>query len=350
MLTINNDTEFQTLINKEFNHNSGLILKNIEFGSNYELHFRKFNIPNVNNIFAQIRFENCEFKGQAFFSNTIFEYSTTFSNVKFNAIAVFCYSTFKSDIRLINCTFSNVHAGNSHFDSTVVCGKRAEFINNVGLIDFWNIKFSESTTFLLEGNYPKNFGIANAGELAYRIAKLQAYKIGDVNLGDKYYYLERSYRGYQIMPPISIWDKTKKGYKKFVLFNSIKVDKYYKFIFPKTKDLISKYLIGYGEKPFNCIFWMLIFILSYSFIYMFTGLKINNEITYLLYNPNASFIESFQSIFDYVFFSIVTFTTVGYGDITTGNLIGKFFASTEMILGVTLIGAWTATLLRKLMK
>jgi hypothetical protein len=46
-------------------------------------------------------------------------------------------------------------------------------------------------------------------------------------------------------------------------------------------------------------------------------------------------------------FSIVTFTTVGYGDITPLGY-SVFLSGIEMFLGVTLGGLWTATLARKI--
>lgn len=48
-----------------------------------------------------------------------------------------------------------------------------------------------------------------------------------------------------------------------------------------------------------------------------------------------------------LYFSTVTFTTVGYGDITPVN-ISIFLSGVEMFLGLTMMGIWTATLARKI--
>ncbi len=42
--------------------------------------------------------------------------------------------------------------------------------------------------------------------------------------------------------------------------------------------------------------------------------------------------------FDYFYFSVVTFTTLGYGDIHPVGLVGKLFASLEVALGFTMFG------------
>ena len=48
-----------------------------------------------------------------------------------------------------------------------------------------------------------------------------------------------------------------------------------------------------------------------------------------------------------LYFCTVTFTTVGYGDITPVN-ISIFLSGVEMFLGLTMMGIWTATLARKI--
>ncbi|MFA5352389.1 MAG: potassium channel family protein, partial [Candidatus Gracilibacteria bacterium] len=44
------------------------------------------------------------------------------------------------------------------------------------------------------------------------------------------------------------------------------------------------------------------------------------------------------SFFDYFYFSIVTFTTLGYGDIVPVTIIEKIIVGVEVLLGFTMLG------------
>ena len=87
----------------------------------------------------------------------------------------------------------------------------------------------------------------------------------------------------------------------------------------------------------------------FAIIYLFTGISISGRlINYRL--SWFSILEKKIILVDFLeslYFSLVTFTTVGYGDIIpTGTSI--ILSSIEMILGVTMVGIWTATLARKI--
>ena len=82
---------------------------------------------------------------------------------------------------------------------------------------------------------------------------------------------------------------------------------------------------------------------------MFTGLSIEGvTINYVDVFSHGflkrNVITDFMSC---LYFSNVTFTTVGYGDITPVN-ISIFLSGVEMFLGLTMMGIWTATLARKI--
>lgn len=68
--------------------------------------------------------------------------------------------------------------------------------------------------------------------------------------------------------------------------------------------------------------------LFYSFIYIA-----------FVYFDNDSFkgLSPESPYFDYVYFSYITFTTTGYGDIYPINLFAKTIVLSEIILGITLI-------------
>ncbi len=140
------------------------------------------------------------------------------------------------------------------------------------------------------------------------------------------------------------------------------------FIDKYTKLIFNELLIGYGEKPSNCLKISIFIIFFFSFFYMFAGLgfasqdssisstkeiiNYNIDIYYFIkniFNPNYYW-QCFKDFSNFLYFSVVTFTTVGYGDITPINSIGRFLSALEMLLGVTFIGAWVATFFRKLIR
>ena len=87
----------------------------------------------------------------------------------------------------------------------------------------------------------------------------------------------------------------------------------------------------------------------FAIIYLFTGISVGGR--FINYNLPLFFIlEKKVVLVDFLealYFSLVTFTTVGYGDIIPiGTSI--ILSSVEMILGVTMVGIWTATLARKI--
>ncbi len=119
--------------------------------------------------------------------------------------------------------------------------------------------------------------------------------------------------------------------------------------FSKFKSRLFWIVCGYGERPTYALITSLEIILIFAIIYLFTGISIGGRlINYRL--SWFSILEKKIILVDFLeslYFSLVTFTTVGYGDIIpTGTSI--ILSSIEMILGVTMVGIWTATLARKI--
>ena len=101
-------------------------------------------------------------------------------------------------------------------------------------------------------------------------------------------------------------------------------------------SLLMALLCGYGEKPYRVILSSLVIILFYSAVYsMLAVLK-----------PIAS-IGAF-TVWDYLYFSIVTFTTVGFGDLTPKMIpLFQMITGSEALIGVFMMGLFIFTLARK---
>ena len=113
--------------------------------------------------------------------------------------------------------------------------------------------------------------------------------------------------------------------------------KYLHWIF----DMLLKFITGYGEKPQNILMWWFGIIFGYAFIYdVLNG--IYNRIAYNIasYNPN---------FFEALYFSIVTFTTLGFGDFAPKPLF-QLFASLEALLGAIFMALFIFVFARKMIR
>ena len=119
--------------------------------------------------------------------------------------------------------------------------------------------------------------------------------------------------------------------------------------FSKLKSQIIWSICGYGEKPIYSLITSFEIILVFAIIYLFTGINVGDrQINYdlsifFMLDKKIIIVDFLESLY----FSLVTFTTVGYGDIIPTG-ISIVLSSIEMILGVTMVGIWTATLARKI--
>lgn len=96
-------------------------------------------------------------------------------------------------------------------------------------------------------------------------------------------------------------------------------------------------LCGYGEKPHRIILSSIFVIVFYA-----AAFYLLRAITY---TPAAGYE---MSAGDYLYYSIITFTTVGYGDfIPKSSLLFRSLAATEAFIGTFMIGLFIFTLARK---
>lgn len=107
--------------------------------------------------------------------------------------------------------------------------------------------------------------------------------------------------------------------------------------FEYIPSLVMSLLCGYGEKPYRIVLTALLTILAFAFIYY--GL---DSVQYLP-APGHS-----MKWGDYIYYSTITFTTVGYGDIVPKpNTVFRLIAASEAFMGVFVTGLFVFTLARK---
>lgn len=271
-----------------------------------------------NSIFNNdVIFENCEFKKDIIFKDTRFKKNISFINCIFYGDCIFKNINFNKDI-----TNKNI------FIKSKIKGQKLVFekVHNLPKLD--GVYLSHCCKLILKDIVyeKKDYKYAKVN---YRIAKNQASIIGDYEKLGHYYYMERYYGGKCIKR------------KNF--------DSYIEYVNTKFIDLLSRYAIGYGEKPINIFVISFLIISIFALFYMFTGLKnINNEFIGLNTIKNCNINKIIKDYIDLWYFSMITFTTVGYGDMLVINVLGKILVSIEVFLGLTMAASWASVIFRKI--
>ncbi|MBN2459035.1 two pore domain potassium channel family protein [Candidatus Woesearchaeota archaeon] len=96
----------------------------------------------------------------------------------------------------------------------------------------------------------------------------------------------------------------------------------------KPKDRLLKFLdrVSFSQ---TFLLWLLAIIL-FAAIYFMLSYTANNSLMYMddMIEPNA------KGLMNSVYFSFITATTLGYGDIAPTGPISKFFAAAEVVIGL----------------
>jgi len=297
--------------------------------------------------FKDIIFKDCIFNGNIF-SKCIFE-NVLFENCRF-------YKSDNINIFSDECIFKNNIFKNCNLESSVFKECRIS-----------NLKFIESTleNAIFSNMLIENNQISDCDCRGVKIinSSIEKFKFEDKNITklDEYVFidtikLDKKYK--------KSYEETAKVYrniaKKLKENNLINHASEYYYLskcienrsltgIDKIKSSIFWLLCGYGERPTYALITSLEIIFAFAVLYMFTGLSIDGvDISYtevFSYGfPQRNVVTDFMSC---LYFSTVTFTTVGYGDITPLN-VSVFLSGVEMFLGLTMMGIWTATLARKI--
>ncbi|QSX04682.1 hypothetical protein JYG23_08160 [Sedimentibacter sp. zth1] len=127
--------------------------------------------------------------------------------------------------------------------------------------------------------------------------------------------------------------------------------------FKKFSSFLASISCGYGEKWWNGLITSLIFIVSSSIVYMLDGLKVSDIYTIEYHLPTSigQILETDWGVFisdfwDCLYFSMMTFTTVGYGNMEAVGIGSELVSFAQMFIGVILIAITTGSLLRRLFR
>ena len=101
---------------------------------------------------------------------------------------------------------------------------------------------------------------------------------------------------------------------------------------------------GYGEQPFRVVVFSITAILLFAILYAILGVRFEGEIISM--SLNEGFVYNLQRFLECLYFSVVTFTTLGYGDVTPAG-ITRVVAATEAFTGAFTLAIFVVMVVKK---
>ncbi len=105
------------------------------------------------------------------------------------------------------------------------------------------------------------------------------------------------------------------------------------------------WVCGYGELPMRVVVTSMMIILSCALIYFFTGIHFNGNIVAL--NLEQGLEKNLIAFAECLYYSVVTFTTLGYGDFTPVGF-SRVFAAIEAFSGSFIIALFVVVFVKKM--
>ena len=260
------------------------------------------------NFCDYVNFEAVSFTGRAHFGYTIFGSVADFKSANFREGASFMHATFSDDAEFGHTHFS----GNTYFNSVKFKGNSEFTSAEFDEVDYSNTAFSQ--LFLLHD------------------AEFKRIKISWNSLKDLYSFDGPTYikliKNFREQEQFEDADDAYYQYRQVSQANK-------KWSYSKVMDVVAWASCGYGVKPGRPLIWGVGIILGSSFIYWLgSGIRRLKE---------SDGDDSRVSCWDAFYFSVVTFTTVGYGDWYPVDRYRKF-VMIEGVLGWLLLALFLVTL------
>jgi len=102
---------------------------------------------------------------------------------------------------------------------------------------------------------------------------------------------------------------------------------------------------GYGEKPINVIFFSLAVIFTSAVLFFFAGIQNADELA--VFSFDKGLMDNSLHFFNALYFSVVTFTTLGYGDISPLGF-SRVIAATEAFIGSFTLALFVVVFVKKM--
>ncbi len=286
------------------------------------IRFMKDVIFNSSTFKGQCRFRNAYFGGAAGFDGCVIGGVLTFKNAvfaqdaKFRTVECSGYSLFGSTVFEGSARFANTHFGKG------VNFTEARFL---GEIDFGGVYSSSRAVPVYDSIY---FGRRFYGqdESFWRFVKQSATEAGYYRLAGECFYNERC---------AGLWRKWLGGG-----FSSLSGVNKLKRVFSGVRILpeviFGRMLFGYGERPVRVLGASVIIILFFAVLF-----SKNGALGFREAQNEAGFMQG-------LYFSTITFTTLGYGDLyPSAQGLWRQLAMTEALTGGCLMALFVVCLAKR---
>jgi hypothetical protein len=275
------------------------------------------------------RFEGATFSGYSGFNSATFSGYAGFSGATFSGIAGFYEAMFSGDAGFEGATFSRT----AWFDGATFSGdawfNRATFSGDAG---FRGARFRPGASIIFDKpRRGRPFRFRYDGETAYRLAKQAAQERGDYAAAGDYHYAEQC----------AIEDKYRRTFGRDVKGRPRRKAFRGWCIF-LGRFLFGRLVYGYGERPMRPL------LIALAVIVLWTGFYCHWDAIV----PSDPGLESAAraayepSIGECLYCSIVTFTTLGYGDYQPKEPY-RLLAASEALLGAALMAVFIVCLSKK---
>ncbi len=295
----------------------------------------------ISSIFnGDANFRGITFTGDAIFSSAIFAGTanfnstfcggTNFSYAAFRDYANFSYASFRKTIFFSGCRFNkNVDLEEATFTKEIP----PECLISIGWAYRRSLQYGGGHFFQEAALAYLDQQDYSEASLAFKDARVEYEKLGKRDAEDQMYVQEKE--------ATRLLLKSQSG-------NLIKQSWFW----------VWKTTSRYGESPLRFIGWLAVIVLFFGLVYMpiipnlVSWWPSRLSITFREY-PFHQWSEGIISGFLFnivtaVYFSAVTFATLGFGDITPISIVGKLSAIAEVLLGYLMFGVLITLVARKM--
>ncbi|USD65814.1 ion channel [Vibrio sp. SCSIO 43136] len=226
---------------------------------------------------------------------------------------------FGLDLRGSSLMKANLHGANLHCAKLEHCNMLGTDLSRSRLenIEWGEELAQESRAYQAEkeGNRAQAVELFQEAEEVVRAIRKQCEKDGLFETAGKFFKKEMIFRRYQ-MPRFSL-----------------------QRMISRSVDLFC----GYGESPMRVVLFSIFFIWLCSLAFFLLGTTASNTYTYQDHGAMSYVLEFFNALY----FSVVTFTTLGYGDISPIG-VARFIAAFEAFVGSFTMALFVVVFVKKM--